>query len=143
STWAMIRNSRPLSKNGSKPSNAASLIGRLLDLAEELVDARAGLDGVVHLEMEMRDDPELQPGRQKGAEVRRGALQRLEDVGLLLPRQRPARDPDLRDGEVAADLDSAHGERAEPRILRAEGQDLPQLDLDPVRDAARAGTLLA
>src|SRR6185295_14435204 len=78
STWAVIRNSRPDSKNGSKPSNAGSFIGRLLDLAEELVDARAGLDRMVHLEMEMRNDPELQPGRQKAPEVRRGALQRLE-----------------------------------------------------------------
>src|SRR5205085_5433351 len=85
STCAVIRYSGHSSRKGSKPSKEGSLIARLLlDLAQELIDARAGLDRVIDQELDVGHDAELQPGRQETPEVGRRLVQLLEHVRLVL-----------------------------------------------------------
>src|SRR5882672_1340029 len=141
STCDVMRNSFPAWTKGSKPSKAASLIPRLLHLEQEVLDPGAPLDGMVHLELELGNDSELEARCQKAPEIGRGAPERLQYPGLLLRLQASTRHPDLRDREIAVHLRRGDGERAETRILRTQAQDLGQLDLDAIGDAPGAWAL--
>src|SRR5437867_9813814 len=142
SMCAVTRNSSRSARNASNPANAASFIVRLLNLTQELVDARAPLDGAVDLEMKLGDDPKPQSGREKATKVRSRSGERLEHGRLHVLRQ-PPRDPDPRQGQVPGDLRSGHREHTQPGILRLGAQDFSQLDLDPVGHAARSWALFA
>src|SRR5207247_2669229 len=84
STCDVMRNSFAPRTKGSKASKAASLIARgLLHLAQELLDAGPVFDGVVDLELELGDDPQLEPRREKAPEVGGGAPEGLEHRRLL------------------------------------------------------------
>src|SRR6185503_1482885 len=111
-----IRNPSCRSMNAPNASNAAAspiraLLRWFLDLAQELFDSSARLERVVELEAKRRHDPELEPGGQERAEIRRGVFERGADASLLRGRETSAH-PDAGGGQVPRDAGRGHDERA-------------------------------